>query len=229
VVSENSYIEKPLIRWFPFACADLRKLPLRKYRVRAELGTRSVGDPGSRLHLLVLHQARRRLDLLPDGLSEGDHQGSLASVHVPLRYKDGPISRLRHVWNRPGCHQSDCRSPVRCGQCQCFRQCGPIAPAAGSGNLRRRVRGRAPGAARAQLDPQRGISWRSRLTSKIANAKRAISPCPNGVREVIPRRQAGAHQSIAPQPRETRNWLAAAKCPQPMNGTGPRRADRGEG
>jgi hypothetical protein len=47
-------------------------LPLRQYLVRAQLAARPVRNPGARLHLLVLREAWRCLDLLPDRIAHGD-------------------------------------------------------------------------------------------------------------------------------------------------------------
>ena len=48
---------------------DLWSLPLRQYLVRARLAAGAVRNPGSRLHLLVLREAWRCLDLLPDRIA----------------------------------------------------------------------------------------------------------------------------------------------------------------
>ena len=42
---------------------DHRQVPLRQHRLRARMGRRPARDSGARLRLLVLRQARRRLDI----------------------------------------------------------------------------------------------------------------------------------------------------------------------
>src|SRR5262249_47797935 len=84
----------------PCTQSDHRPLPLRQYRVRAELGAGAVGDPGARLHLLVLQEARRCLDLVPHRRAQSDRQGSLPRLGVFLRYRDRRFPRLHGLWRR---------------------------------------------------------------------------------------------------------------------------------
>ncbi|HXF47638.1 MAG TPA: hypothetical protein VNK91_16120, partial [Burkholderiaceae bacterium] len=60
----------------------MRALPLWKYFVSLRVETRAIGDTGARLHLLVLQQAWRRLDIVPDRLAQGDSRGRNARIEV---------------------------------------------------------------------------------------------------------------------------------------------------
>ena len=76
-------------------------MPLRKHLVCARLATGAEGDCRARLYLLVLRQAWWRLDLLPDGLADGQERQRLSRVELFVRHPNRPISRLRAVWVTP--------------------------------------------------------------------------------------------------------------------------------
>jgi hypothetical protein len=72
---------------------DLWSLPLRQYLVRARLAVGTIRNPGSRLHLLILREAWRCLDLLPDRIAHGERQGSRTRVKIRVRHQDCGVSR----------------------------------------------------------------------------------------------------------------------------------------
>src|SRR5258706_5398794 len=139
-------------------------MPLREHRVRARLETRTVGDPGTRLHVLVLHQAWRRLDFLPNRLAQGHGQGPRTRFKVFLRYGDRAFPHLLHLWHRAGGHQPNRQSFVCCRQRQRVRRSRAIAIPASISHIRWRERGSPPLAARAQLDGRCRVRRRRRLT-----------------------------------------------------------------
>src|SRR5215470_3241347 len=84
---------------------DHWSLPLRQYLVRAQLAARAVRNPGARLHLLVLREAWRCLDLLPDRIARGERQGSRARIKIRVRHQDCRVSRVHRLWRGAGGHQ----------------------------------------------------------------------------------------------------------------------------
>jgi hypothetical protein len=95
---------------------DLRSLPLRQYLVRARLATGTVRNPSSRVHLLVLREAWRCLDLLSDRIAHGERQRSRTRIKIRFRHQNCRVSRLYRVWRGTGGHQPNRRPPVCCRQ-----------------------------------------------------------------------------------------------------------------
>lgn len=58
-------------------------------------GSRSQRKSRPGVHLLVLHQARRSVGILLDGLPQGACQGPVACEQVHVRHEDGALLRLQ--------------------------------------------------------------------------------------------------------------------------------------
>jgi hypothetical protein len=66
----------------------LRSLPLRQYLVCARLATGTVRNSSSRVHLLVLREAWRCLDLLSDRIAHGERQRSRTRIKIRFRHEN---------------------------------------------------------------------------------------------------------------------------------------------
>src|SRR5258706_11676697 len=72
------------IRNQPFH-VDQRQMPLWQYRFPARMGRQCAGHPGARMRLLVLRQARWRLDIQPEFNAGGEHSRGSTRVEVRVR------------------------------------------------------------------------------------------------------------------------------------------------
>jgi hypothetical protein len=104
-----------LNEWSASACWLLRKshvdlwsLPLRQYLIHARLAAGAVRNPGSRLHLLVLREAWRCLDLLPDRIAHCERQGSRMRVKIRVQHSV-PAREADRKRQRP--HQDKTEGP----------------------------------------------------------------------------------------------------------------------
>ena len=140
------YRKKRQHSWRSSACCpgDLhayhRQVPLRQYRLRAWLGRRVARDTCSRVRLLVLRQARWRLDLQSKSHARRRCWQCRALVEVRLRYSHGHVLRLLALRRGAGSYQRD-RGPPLCGrQRERFREHRAIVASTGRRKLRRRRR-----------------------------------------------------------------------------------------
>ena len=136
------------------------------------MGTRPIGDPGPCLHLLVLYQTWRRLDVQSQQLAQSIRPATIPRVQVFVRDTDRRVSRLLLVRHRAGSHQSGRESPVRGCQRQRVRRCRPVTSPSRIGKLRWRGRRRSSRAEKAQLDCQRSIHRKRHLTIHRGNVQR---------------------------------------------------------
>ncbi len=111
----------------------------------------------------------------------------------------------------------------------------PIEPRQAADALRAGRHDRSPRVPPRRADALRGEAGRQCTTQILVDARRQS---PGGGRataralarpELTGSRQRKPTQSIAPRPAAVRNAFACEKCPQPMKGSGGRRADSGDG
>jgi len=72
--------------------------------LRARLAAGAVRNSGSRMHLLVLREAWRCLDILSDRIAHGERQGSRTPIKIRVRHQDCRVSRVHRVWRGTGGH-----------------------------------------------------------------------------------------------------------------------------
>ena len=70
------------------------------HRVHARLDPRPGRDPGARVHVLVLRQARRRVDVVPDRHAFGHDRRSVARRALRVRHAHRRVPRLHALRRR---------------------------------------------------------------------------------------------------------------------------------
>ncbi len=151
-------------------------MSLRQYRVRARVGRRPARDSGARLQLLVLRQARWRLDIQSTIKVGGRDSRCLARVKVRLWILYCLVSRLLALRRRAASDQRNRKSSLCGRQRQRICKCRPIVASQSSRDLRGR-RCRIPACTqKAQLDRRRSHHYRRRYLEGLFTNGPAASP-----------------------------------------------------
>jgi hypothetical protein len=125
------------------------------------------------MHLLVLHEAWRCLDVLPGWVSQSYCPGPFTRIQVHLRNEDRSVPHLHEMRHRASGHEPNRRLPLRCRQRQRVRRCGSVASSARIRNVRGRERRGSPCTARAKLDSECRVHRELHLTSNCSRRSRA--------------------------------------------------------